>query len=368
MSSLDIATFATFAATSGSAPRIAVNSGACFAGNAVLFGCADVTIATRSSSIGMAGPVMIEAGGLGSYRTEEVGPIDVQAANGVVDVVVEDEIEGVAVAKQVLSYFQGSIAEWECADQRHLRHVIPENRKRVYDMRTAIDLLADTGSVLELRRHYGVGIITAFVRIEGRPFGLYANDPMHLGGAIDAEGAEKAARFMQLCDAFDIPLVSLCDTPGFMVGPDAEKEATVRRASRMMVVGANLTVPVFMVCLRKGYGLGAQGMGGGSFHSPFFNISWPTGEFGPMGLEGAVRFAFRKQLEELTDEREQAEFFDARVADIYAAGQALSVARFLEIDAVIDPADTRSWIIGGADAARAERAATPKKRPFVDTW
>jgi acetyl-CoA carboxylase carboxyltransferase component len=316
----------------------------------------------------MAGPVMIEAGGLGSYRTDEVGPIDVQAANGVVDIVTEDEAEAVQAAKQLLSYFQGATAGWSCADQRRLRHVIPENRKRVYDIRTAIELFADTGSVLELRRRYGIGIITAFVRIEGRPFGLYANDPMHLGGAIDAEAAEKAARFMQLCDAFDIPLISLCDTPGFMVGPDAEKEATVRRASRMMVVGANLTVPVFMVCLRKGYGLGAQGMGGGSFHSPFFNVSWPTGEFGPMGLEGAVRFAFRKQLEELPDDEARAAFFDERVADIYRAGQAMSVARFLEIDAVIDPADTRAWIIAGANSADPVRAATPKKRPFIDTW
>lgn len=365
---LDIATFATFAASSGGAPRIAVNSGYCFAGNAVLFGCADVTIATRDSSIGLAGPVMIEGGGLGSYRPQDVGPIDVQVANGVVDLVADDEADAVALAKQVLGYFQGTVSDWTCADQRRLRHVIPEDRKRVYDVRSAIELLVDEGSLLELRPGYGVGMVTALGRIEGRPIGVFANDPRHLGGAIDAEAAEKAARFMQLCDAFDLPLLSLCDTPGFMVGPHSEQEGTVRRAASMAVVGANVTVPLFMVVTRKGYGLGAMAMGGGSFWEPMLTAAWPSAEFGAMGLEGAVRIIFRKELDAAPDEAARQAIFDRRVADIYERGKALSVARYLEIDAVIDPAETRRWLVGGLDAASKARTAVPPKRPFVDPW
>jgi acetyl/propionyl-CoA carboxylase alpha subunit/acetyl-CoA carboxylase carboxyltransferase component len=365
---LDLQTFATFAALSGRAPRIAINSGYCFAGNAVLFGCADVTIATRNSSIGLAGPVMIEGAGLGSHHPRAVGPIEIQAANGVVDLVAEDEAEAVALARQALAYFQGPLPEWTCADQRALRHIVPVNRKRVYDMRAAIHTLADDGSVLELRRGYGPGMITCLVRVEGRSFGLFANDPRHLGGAIDAEAAEKTARFMQLCDAFDLPLISLCDTPGFMVGPESEQQAAVRRTASMMVTGATLSVPVFMVCLRKGYGLGAMAMGAGSLRQPFSTVSWPTGEFGAMGLEGAVELVFRRQLEAAEDEAARRTLLEQRVSELYEKGKALSAARYLEIDAVIDPADTRRWLVSGAQSASTERAARPPKRPFVDTW
>src|SRR5688500_16803057 len=165
--------------------------------------------------------------------------------------------------------------------------------------------MADEDSVLELRREFGVGMLTALVRIEGRPLGIVANNPTHLGGAIDADGADKAARFMQLCDAHDLPLLFLCDTPGIMVGPDAERTAVVRHACRMFVVGASLTVPFGTVVLRKGYGLGAQAMAGGSFKAPLFCVSWPTGEFGGMGLEGAVRLGYRKELEAIDDPVEQ---------------------------------------------------------------
>lgn len=365
---LDIQTFTTFAAMSGEVPRIAVNSGYCFAGNAVIFGCADVTIATKNSSIGMAGPVMIEGAGLGSHRPQDVGPIEVQTANGVVDLVAEDEADAVALAKQLLSYFQGPVSKWSCADQRALRHVVPVNRKRVYDIRPAIETLADEGSVLELRRAYGRGMITSLVRIEGRPFGLFANDPMHLGGAIDAEAAEKAARFMQLCDAFDLPLISLCDTPGFMVGPESEKQAAVRRTSSMMVTGATLTVPLFLVCLRKGYGLGAMAMGAGSLRQPFSTVAWPTGEFGAMGLEGAAEIVWRNELDAAPDAGARQAVLDQRVGVLYEKGKALSVARHLEIDAVIDPAETRLWLTSGIQSASTARARSVKRRPFVDTW
>jgi len=365
---LDVKTFATFAASSGAAPRIAINNGRCFAGNAVIFGCADVTIATKSSAIGMGGPAMIEGGGLGVYKPDEVGPIDVQAANGVVDLVADDEAHAVAQAKQLLGYFQGRTDGWTCADQRKLRHVIPEDRKRVYNMRDAIALIADEGSVLELREGYGRGMITAMVRIEGRPFGLFANDPHYLGGAIDAEASEKAGRFMQLCDAFGIPLLSLCDTPGFMVGPDHEKLATVRRASSMLVTGASISVPLFMICLRKGYGLGAQAMAGGSFTSPVFLISWPTGEYGGMGLEGAVRLGYSKELAAAESPDARDALFEKLLAAYYEHGKALSVSTLHEIDAVIDPIETRKWIINGIKTVPVEAASRQRRRPFVDTW
>ncbi len=283
---LDTPTFRQYARLSGQVPRIGINSGRCFAGNAALLGCSDVVIATANSNIGMGGPAMIEGGGLGVFRPRDVGPMSVQVPNGVVDVAVADEIEAIEVAKKYLAYFQGPLAAWDCVNQKELRHLIPENRLRVYESRKVIETLADTGSVLELRRDFAPGLITALVRIEGAPFGLIANNPMFIAGAIDAPCADKAARFLQLCDAFGLPILSLCDTPGFMVGPEAEKTALVRRVSRMFVVGGALSVPIFTVVLRKGYGLGAQAMAGGSFHAPFFIVSWPTGEFGGMGPGG----------------------------------------------------------------------------------
>lgn len=365
---LDNMSFVGLARLSGLVPLVGVVSGRCFAGNAALLGCCDVIIATRDTSLGMAGPAMIEGGGLGKFAPEEVGPSDVQSANGVIDVLVEDEAEATRTARQYLAYFQGDTADWECADQRLLRHAVPENRLRVYDIRQVIEQLADSGSVLELRRHFAAGMITALVRIEGKPFGLIANNPMHLGGAIDAEAGDKAARFMQLCDAFDLPIISLCDTPGFMVGPEAEKTGTVRHVSRMFVTAASLTVPFFTVVLRKGYGLGAQAMAAGSFHSALFTIAWPSGEFGAMGLEGAIRLGYAKELAAIEDPLERQKLFDKLVAAAYRNGKGLNMASYLEIDDVIDPADTRRWLLRGLASTPKPAARQGKKRPLIDTW
>ena len=365
MSWLDIPTFSNWPMLNGIAPRIAINSGRCFAGNAVIFGCADITIATANSNIGLAGPAMIEGGGLGRFGPEDIGPMDVQTANGVVDIAVEDEVEATAVGRRVLGYFQGATRAWSCSDQRRLRHLIPEDRLRVYDVRKVIEDLADEGSVTELRRVYGVGLITAFVRIEGRPFGLIANDSRHLGGAIDGEGGEKGARFLQLCDAYGVPVVSLCDTPGFMVGPDSEKTAAVRRGSRLIVASANLGVPLFTVVLRKAYGLGAQAMAGGGLHRPFFTIAWPTAEFGPMGVEGGVVLGFRKELEAAADPASRQALYEQLVAGTYEKGKAVSVASGFEIDAVIDPVETRAWLVRGI---RSAGPRPPGPRKFVDVW
>ena len=365
---LHIPAFHLLGRLSGLVPLVGIASGRCFAGNAVVLGCCDVVIATRNANIGMGGPAMIEGGGLGVFRPEEVGPMDVQASNGVVDIAVEDEAEAVVAAKRYLSYFQGAVDDWTCADQRRLRHVVPEDRLRIYDVRHVIEVLADEGSVLELKRDFGPGMVTAFIRIEGRPIGLVANNPVHLAGAVDSDGADKAARFMQICDAFDIPILCLCDTPGNMVGPEAEKTALVRHCCRLYVTGSSVTVPMFTIVLRKSYGLGAQAMAAGSFHAPFFAISWPTGEFGGMGLEGAVKLGYRNELAAIEDPAERMARYEEMVAAMYEQGKALNTATVFEIDDVIDPADTRRWLVEGLRACPPPEPRTGKKRPCIDTW
>ena len=365
---LDCRAFHLFGKLSGLVPLVGINSGRCFAGNAVLLGCCDVVIAAENSYIGMGGPAMIEGGGLGVFRPEEVGPIGVQVPNGVVDIPVADEAEAVRAARQYLSYFQGPIDEWACADQRLLRGIIPENRLRVYNVREVIETMADSGSVLELRQHFGLGMVTAFIRIEGRPLGVIANNPNHLSGAIDSPGADKAARFMQLCDAFDIPILFLCDTPGMMVGPEIEKTALVRHCCRMFVTAGSLSTPFFTIVLRKGYGLGAQAMAGGSFHAPLFTVAWPTGEFGGMGLEGAVKLGFRKELMAIEDAAERKEKFEQMVEMAYAHGKAINMASYFEIDDVIDPADSRQVITRTLRSLPAPQPRSHKKRPCIDTW
>jgi len=358
-------TFSQFAALSGVVPVVGIVHGRCFAGNAALLGCADVIIATEASNIGMGGPAMVEGGGLGVFKPEEIGPSDVQSRSGVIDVLVADEAEAVHVAKRYLSYFQGSLVQWDCGDPVALRNAVPENRLRVYEMRDVMQGLFDTGSVLELRAGFGAGMITALARIEGRAVGVIANNPKHLGGAIDDEATDKAARFMQLCDAHGLPIVSLTDTPGFMVGPDIEERAQVRHASRMFVVGSHLSVPFFAVVTRKGYGLGAQAMTAGGFDAPVFTIAWPTGEFGAMGLEGAVKLGFRKELQAAAPGAERDALYNKLVAQQYANGQAINLAQHLEIDAVIDPADTRAWLVRGLASSTRPRA---RKARFIDTW
>jgi acetyl-CoA carboxylase carboxyltransferase component len=365
---LDVMSFASFAELSGLVPLVGIASGYCFAGNAALLGCCDVVIATENSNIGMAGPAMIEGGGLGVVKPTDIGPITTQTVNGVVDVRVANEAEAVAVAQKYLSYFQGVTTMFSRHSDDALREFVPEQRTRVYDVHTVINALADVDSVLELREQFGVGIVTALARIEGKPIGIVANNPAHLGGAIDTPAADKMARFIQLCDAFDIPIVSLCDTPGFMVGPQAEETAQVRHFARLFVTAASVTVPWVTVVLRKGYGLGAQAMAGGSFHAKDMVVAWPTGEFGGMGLEGAVRLGFKKELDAAKTPEERAELETRLIASAYVRGSALSMASHTEIDDVIDPAQTREVILGVLSACPVPPRRTSKKRPMVDTW
>ena len=364
---LDCLAFTYFAQLSGLVPVIGITTGRCFAGNAVLLGCCDVFIATEDSNIGVGGPAMIEGGGLGVFTPDEVGPMDVQVPNGVVDIAVKDEEEAVEVAKKYLSYFQGSIKNWTAPDARKLRFAVPENRLRYYDMRDIIDGIADIDSVLEIRKDWAPGIITSLIRIEGKPVGVVANNPGHLSGAIDSPGADKGSRFIQLCDAFDIPILSLIDCPGIMVGPESEKTALIRHAARMFVVGANIETPLMSVVIRKAYGLGAQAMAGGSFKIPLFTVTWPTGEFGGMGLEGAVKLGYRKELEAIKDPKKRIEAYEKMVADSYHRGRAVNMASHFELDDVIDPAETRNWV-SSALKSLPPKSKSGKKRPNIDTW
>ncbi|MET0881117.1 MAG: carboxyl transferase domain-containing protein [Acidimicrobiales bacterium] len=365
VSGLDTMAFHLFASLSGTVPLVGITSGRCFAGNAALLGCCDVVIATEGANIGMGGPAMIEGGGLGEYAPEDIGPLDEQVANGVVDLRVDDEAAAVAAARRYLNFLAGPGHPGTAPDPAVLRTVVPERRSQLYEVRDVIAGIADEDSVLELRDGFGVGMVTALTQVDGHPLGIVANDPRHLGGAIDADGADKAARFLQHCDGYGLPVLFLCDTPGFMVGPEAERTGLVRHVSRMFVTGANLSVPFATVILRKGYGLGAQGMAGGSFKAPLFCVAWPTGEFGGMNLEGAVRLGYRKELEAVTDEAERDALFAEMVERAYEHGRAVNVASHFEIDDVIDPADTRRWITGVLLAVPAPPAG---RRPNLDTW
>jgi acetyl-CoA carboxylase carboxyltransferase component len=362
---LHVATFASYARLNGQVPVVGIVAGRCFAGNAALLGCSDVIIATRGSNIGMGGPAMIEGGGLGVFKPEQIGPSSVQHSNGVIDILVDDEAAAVVAARHYLSFFQGPVTEWLAPPALALRDLVPENRLRVYDTRAIMAALVDAGSLLMLRTGFGLGIHTALARIEGRPVGLLANNPQHLGGAMDADAADKAARFMQLCNAHGLPLVSLVDTPGFMVGPHSEQQAQVRHVSRLFVAAAHLRVPFFSVVLRKGYGLGAMAMTAGGFHFPLMTVAWPTGEFGAMGLEGAVRLGYRKELEALPEGPQRDALFEQLLARHHEQGSALNMAATLEIDAVIDPADTRRWLLAGLQTQGPEQRGPALA---IDTW
>lgn len=341
---LNITTWLVWGQLAGKVPRIAVNNGYCFAGNAALYGGADIRIATQSSYIGMAGPAMIEGGGLGTFAPTEIGPVEVNSKNGVIDIVAADEAEATAIAKQVLGYFQGRLSDWTAADQSLLQSIMPDDRRYTYDIRKLINVLADSQSFLELQPDYGKTIIIGFMRIEGHPVGLIANDNRVLGGAVDAVSATKAARFLNLCSSFSLPVVSLCDTPGFMVGPASEEQGAASKMAELFAAGANLSSPLVCIFVRKAYGLGAMAMAGSSFVKPVYSAAWPMGEFGGMGLEGAVKLGFKKELEALEGEARES-LFNELVAKMYEAGRAAEAAAFLEIDGVINPKDTRAVII-----------------------
>ena len=362
---LDLPTWSEFSKLSGKVPRISIVSGNCFAGNAAIAGCSDVIIATKNSSIGMAGPSMIKEGGLGEYKASEIGPSKIQYENGVIDILVKDEKEAVEKAKQYLSYFQGNKTKWKVGDQNQLNSLIPEDRKYAYDVTKILECIFDENSVLELRGGFAKNMITSLARIEGKPVGVIANSTKHLGGAIDSDASEKASRFMQLCDAFNLPLISFCDTPGFMVGPTHEKLGLIRKTSRFFINGANLNIPIITIILRKAYGLGAMAMAGGSFHQSYMTLSWQTGEFGPMGLEASVELGFKKELESTKTKKERDKLYNKLVKEAYNRGKAINAASTMEIDEVIDPKETRNWISNGLNN---HSNGKENNSNFIDSW
>ncbi len=345
MGGLNVPTFYHWAALSGRVPRIAVNHGYCFAGNAALFGAADVRIATRNSWIGMAGPAMIESGGLGSYQATEIGPVDAHLKTGVVDILADDEAHATALAKAVLSYVQGTIAQFSVGNQALLRSMLPDNRRMVFDVRRVLTQVVDQGSLLELRAGFGRSLLTGFARLAGKPTAILANDCRHLGGAIDNEAARKACDFYRLAQRWQLPLVSFVDTPGFMVGPHSEAGGAPGVMSDLFVAGAHFDQPLATIFLRRGYGLGAMAMAGGSFERPLISASWPQGEFGAMGLEGAVQLGFKQELAAAPEGPEREALYQQLLNTLYERGQATEAASYLEIDTVIDPIDTRQTIL-----------------------
>jgi acetyl-CoA carboxylase carboxyltransferase component len=368
VSALHVEAFALWARLSGRVPRISVVNGRCFAGNAVIAGCSDLIIATESASIGMGGPVMIAGGGLGEYAPEEIGPVSMQAPNGVVDAVVAGEAEAVTLVKRLLGYFSGPVLEWRAPDQLALRDAVPEGSRRAFDVVPVIELLADEDSVTVLRPAFAPELCTALARIEGRPVGIIANNSRHMAGTVTGPASDKAARFAQLCDAFGLAMISLVDTPGFMVGPEHEAGALVRHCSRLLVAGAALTVPTVAVIIRRAFGLGAQAMCFGSLHAPLLTVAWPGASLGGMGLEGAVRLTARRDLEAIEDEAERERRVRELTAALYEHSKGLNAAQLFELDDVIDPADTRRWVLSGLKALPPVPARTEKKLRWIDSW
>ena len=362
---LDLPTWFSFARLSGKVPRIAIVGGYCFAGNAAIAGCADLIIATRDSAMGMGGPAMIAGGGLGEFHPKEIGPAKVLFEKGVIDVLVKNEAEAVQLAKKYLSYFQGNKNEWAVGDQNALYKILPEDRRYAYDIKKIITTLADKDSVFELRSAFAKNMVTALIRIEGKPLGLIANSTSHLGGAIDSDAADKAARFLQLCNAFGLPVLSLCDTPGFMVGPEHEKTGLIRHSSRLFLSAAALDVPLLTILIRKAYGLGAMAMAGGSFHSSFLCLAWPSAEIGGMGLEGAIKLGYKKELDAIEDPIKREEHYQALVAKAYEKGKAINAAETLEFDEVINPTETRKRILTALSCFSIE---TNKRNGYIDSW
>lgn len=364
---LDLLTWHGFARLNGKIPRIAIVGGYCFAGNAAIAGCSDVIIATKDSSMGMGGPAMIEGGGLGLFHPKEIGPAPLLAKAGVIDIIVENEAEAVSAAKKYLSYFQANLSTWKAPKQEDLYRILPEDRRYAYDVNAIITTLADVDSVLELRAEFAKNMVTALVRIEGKPYGVIANSTRHLGGAIDSDAADKAARFLQLCNAFSLPLISLCDTPGFMVGPEHEAKGLIRHSSRLFLSAAQLEVPIITIVLRKAYGLGAMAMAGGSFNASFLTLSWQSGEFGAMGLEGAVKLGYKKELNAAQNEEERQALYEQLVAQEYEKGKAINAAETLEFDEVIDPIETRNRIVTARGCFNLN-PKNPSGSSSIDSW
>lgn len=353
--------FTVFGKLSGLVPTVGVVPGNAFAGHANLAGMCDFLIGLKGSALGMGGPPLVESALGVKLRPTDIGPAEMHEKSGVYDLVVEDDGAAIEAARRYLAYFGPPREPGREHDQAVLRDIIPENPRQAYDVRRVIETLADVDSVMELRPVFGACIVTALARIGGRTVGVVANQPTHIAGAIDSDGSTKAARFVSLCDAFDIPLLVLCDTPGLMVGPEAEATGLVRHSARLMSAIVNATTPMMTVVLRKAYGLGHYVMGSASL-DPALLLAWPTAEYGGMGLEGAVSILHRRELEAIPDPEERARMRAHLTDELREEHKPLMAAGRLVYDDVIDPADTREILRRTLDGFPVAPPRTTRKR------
>lgn len=362
----DTHTFVNAARLSGLVPTIGIVSGRCFAGNANLAGLCDVLIATEQAVMGMAGPALVQQA-LGFTPTpEEIGPAQVHVEAGAADALVKDDAAAAALARKAIGYFFGPAPPGRAPDAAKLREIVPADPMQGYNVRRVLDHLCDVDSILELRPRFGGAAVTALARIEGIPVGIVASQPTYLGGAIDSPTSDKIARFIQMCDAHDIPIVLLVDTPGLMVGPAVEKTALVRHSARILVALANATVPFLTVVMRKAYGLGYYVLGSKAL-SPALLLAWPTAEFGGMGLEGAAAIIWKKDFEAIADGDARKRALREKTEYLMRMNTALEVGGRFEYDDVIDPADTRAML---AKTLRALPRPAPRagRKRVIDSW
>jgi acetyl-CoA carboxylase carboxyltransferase component len=358
--------------TSGVIPQVAALMGPCAAGTAYIPGLADfVPMVKGRGSMALAGPHLVRAAVGEDVTQEELGGSRVHCRkSGVGDMEVASDEECIERIKDYLSYMPQNcesepplrpVSDPIDRAEEDLLDVLPESNRKPYDMYEVIRRIVDDGEYLDIKGLWAKTIITCFARFGGRPAGIVANQPRHLGGILDNDSSDKAARFVNLCNAYSIPLVFLMDVPGFMVGTKVEAEGIIRHGAKMLYAVANATVPKLTVITRKAYGAGYYVMNGRAYE-PDLIVAWPSAEISVMGAEGVVEIAFRKQVDEAEDPAaKKAELIEGfrKIFDVYiAAGNDL-------IDDVIDPRETRATICRGLEMAQGKRVQRPWKRHGV---
>ena len=349
------AAFPTLARLSGQVPTVCGVPGRAFAGNAIIAGLCDFVVGTRNAVIGMAGPPLVETA-LGERLTpEEIGAIGIHAVSGAAEAVAEDEQHLTDLISAYLSYFEGRLQPMDpLVPPTAMRSIVPADPRTPYDVREVISGLCDLGELLELRAEFAPNIVTTLGRVDGWPAGFVASQPLVLAGAIDAPAADKISRFVKLCDAFGLPIVFLVDSPGFLVGPAAERSALMRHSTRVLHALTHAQVPAFTVTLRKSYGLAHFAMGGRPLGASMV-VAWPTAEYGAMGPEGAAKVLGGDGIDA---EREHS-------TALRRKGASLTMAEIFAIDDMIDPAETRGTL---ADWLAAVMPTTkPSHRP-IEPW
>ncbi|TWH01177.1 propionyl-CoA carboxylase beta chain [Mesorhizobium sp. J18] len=345
--------FQAFADLSGWVPIIAAMMGPGFAGPSNFAALADfVVMVDKTSTMGIAGPALVKAATGETIDKEELGGPQIQADQaGIADLSALDDEAALAAIRRYLSYFPSNAEQApplldseDPVDRREesLLTIVPENIRRAYDMRKIMTAIADEGSIFEIKPTFAKSLYTGFCRMGGRPVGIVANQPMHLGGTLTAAACEKGAHFISLCDAFGIPLLYLIDVPGFMVGPTAERSGLARRGGRLLFELGQATVPRMSVVIRKGYGLAYIAMAGGRSFDADLCVAWPTAEICAMSVEGAVDVAYRKAIAAAADPNAHR---DALIERFRSQLGSLRAVEAYGVDDIIDPRDTRKAII-----------------------